>query len=99
MAGYVIANYDVIDPAGYARYLEAVGATTAAHGGDLLAADMACEAVEGAPRKVVIVLRFESVTAAWAWYRSDDYRAIVHLRRDNSEEFLTIAGQFSATGS
>lgn len=99
MSGYVIANYDVTDPAGYARYLEAVGATTAAHGGDLLVADMACEAVEGAPRKVVIVLRFESVAAAWAWYRSDDYQAIVHLRRDHTEGFLTISEQFSATAA
>jgi len=90
MAGYVIANYRVTDEAGYARYLEAVGATTAAHGAELLVADFASEAKEGAPDDVSIVAKFSSKAAASAWYHSPEYQAVVHLRTDHTQGFLVI---------
>lgn len=90
MAGYVIANYRVTDAAGYARYLDAVGATTAAHDAEVLVADFASEAKEGAPQDVSIVVKFASKAAASAWYHSAEYQVIVHLRQDHTQGFLVI---------
>lgn len=96
MAAYVIANYRVTDAAGYARYVDAVGATTAAHGAEVLVADFASMALDGAPRDVSIVARFASKAAAIAWYHSAEYQEIVHLRTDHTDGFLLIADAVSA---
>lgn len=57
MAAYVIANYRVTDAAGYARYVDAVGATSAAKGAEVLVADFAGMALNGAPHDVSIAAR------------------------------------------
>jgi uncharacterized protein (DUF1330 family) len=90
MAGYVIANYRVTDAAGYARYVDAVGATTAAHGAEVLVADFDSEVMEGTPQAVTIVARFASKAAASVWYHSAEYQAIVHLRKDHTQGFLVV---------
>jgi uncharacterized protein (DUF1330 family) len=94
MSSYVIANYTLTNPEAYKAYGPAVGPTLAAHGAELLVADFKSEAKEGDPAQVIVVLRFESSDAARAWYESEEYQAIRHLRTDNSEGFLLICDGF-----
>ena len=90
MSGYVVANYDVTNPEGYKAYLAAVGSTLTSHGAEVLVADSDCEVREGSPRRVMIVLRFDSSEAARGWYESPEYQAIVDHRTSNSDGFLVI---------
>lgn len=91
MAAYLIANYRITDPDGYAAYPPAVSETLAPHGAEPLVVDFHSEVVEGAPNPVTVILKFESAEAARAWYHSSDYQAIVDLRANNTEGFVLIA--------
>lgn len=91
MAAYLIANYTITDPDGYAAYPPAVAETLAPHGAEPLVVDFNSEIVEGEPNPVTVVLKFESKAAALAWYNSSDYQAIVDLRANNTEGFVLIA--------
>ncbi len=90
MPAYLVANYRITDPQGYAPYPAAVAPTLAPFEGELVAADFDSEAVEGQPRPVTIIVRFPSKDAARAWYDSESYRAVVGLRTDNTEGHLVF---------
>lgn len=91
MAAYLIANYRITDPEGYALYPPEVAATLAPYGAEPLVVDFESEPVEGESQAVTIVLKFASREAARAWYDSDEYREIKHLRADHTDGFLLIA--------
>ena len=91
MPAYLIANYTITSPEGYAEYSSLVGATLGSSGGELVVADFACEAVEGEPAPVSVVLKFPSKQAARDWYNSDAYQAVVGLRTASTEGFLLFA--------
>ena len=42
---------------------------------------------------MTVVLRFESKEAVKAWYESDEYQKIIHLRTDNSEGDTTLGDE------
>ena len=91
MAHYLIANYRVTNPEGYQRYLELVGATTAAHGAEMLVADFESQVAEGGAHPVSIVVRFASREAALGWYHSAEYQAVVQHRQNNTDGFVLFA--------
>jgi uncharacterized protein (DUF1330 family) len=81
MAAYFIAQYVVNDPALYGEYAQAAMPSIAKHGGELLVFDAASQTVEGEPPgPQTVILKFESVEKARAWYESADYQAIVGKR-------------------
>jgi uncharacterized protein (DUF1330 family) len=98
MPAYLIANYDITNPQGYSKYPAAVGPTVVAHGGELLVADFASEAREGAPGRVSIVVKFPSHEALQGWYESAEYQAIMRHRTDNTEGFVVFADGFAGAG-
>jgi uncharacterized protein (DUF1330 family) len=85
MAGYFIANYTITNQAGYKEYLAAVGPILTAHGAENIVIDRDSELLEGSAGQVTVVLRFATKAAAKAWYESSEYRAIRHLRMENTE--------------
>jgi uncharacterized protein (DUF1330 family) len=92
MAGYVIVDVEVHDPAAYREYSAQVPATVAAYGGRFAVRGGAYETREGhwSPKRIV-VLEFPSIDAARAWYDSPEYQAILPIRQANSHcNFLTI---------
>jgi uncharacterized protein (DUF1330 family) len=91
MAGYFIANYTITNHAEYKQYLAAVGPTLHAHGAENIVVDRDSELLEGSAGQVTVVLRFVTKAAAKAWYDSPEYRAIRHLRTDNTEGTGVIA--------
>ena len=82
MATYVLANVEVLDPAGFTPYREAVPATIAKYGGRYLARGGAATAVEGdaAPKRVVL-LEFADTAAARAWLNSPEYKPLIEIRQ------------------
>ncbi len=95
MTAYFIASYRITDPAGYGSYVPAVMPTLLAADCEVLAADYASQAIEGAPGEVTVILKFASKAAAMAWYDSPEYQAIKHHRLDNSEGTAVIVDQWT----
>jgi uncharacterized protein (DUF1330 family) len=91
MAGYFVANYAITNQAEYKEYLAAVGTSLKAHGAENIVVDRDSKLLEGSAGRVTVVLRFATKAAAEAWYESPEYRAIRHLRTDNTEGIGVIA--------
>jgi len=82
MAGYVIANVEVKDAAGYEEYRKLAPGTIQKYGGKYLVRGGKHEVLEGdwTPSRVVI-LEFSSVEQAKRWYFSDEYRPAKAMRQ------------------
>lgn len=94
MSAYLIFNYSITNPEGYQPYPAAAMPTLGAHGAEVLVADFGSEGVEGTPGAVTVVLRFESKDAARAWYESEEYQAIKHLRTANAIGITVLSEGF-----
>ena len=86
MAAYVVVDVLRTDLGPAARYSEQSGPSVARHGGRFLARGGRTEVLEGQwdPERLVVI-EFQSVEAAKAWYDSEDYRAIREIRRGAGE--------------
>ncbi|GLE54269.1 DUF1330 domain-containing protein [Mycobacterium montefiorense] len=78
--GYVILTEAIKDPAGMKAYGKAAG--SAMSGATILAVDTAPTVIEGNWHgDQTVVLEFESVDAARAWYESEGYQQAAKLRQ------------------
>lgn len=91
MAAYVIVEITVTDPTVYAEYRGVVGPTVEQYGGRFLVRGGEAELIEGdqQPGRIV-VLEFESVERAKAWYDSEEYREPKALRLKASRARLLL---------
>jgi uncharacterized protein (DUF1330 family) len=82
MAAYVILEIETTDPATMAAYREAAPPSVAVHGGRYLVRGGAVQSLEGGwnPERIV-VLEFDNVERAKAWWNSAEYREPRLLRR------------------
>ena len=95
--GYVIVTEAVKDPDGMRAYGRAAGPTIAQGGASVLAADPNPEVLEGEWHgNQTVVLEFESVEAARAWYESPAYQAAVPLRHAAADCNAVIVSGFEA---
>lgn len=97
MPAYFVSNYRIHDQDQYQAYLNAVGPTLTTFNGKILVAGSGHTIVEGNPHPIVIVLEFESRDSLEAWFNSDAYQAVIHLRRDNSDGFVVFADSFPSS--
>ena len=85
MAGYIIVEIDVTDPATYEEYRQQAGGTVLSHGGRYLVRGGAVETLEGDWRpKRIVVLEFESVERAREWWSCEEYREPKKLRQKSA---------------
>jgi uncharacterized protein (DUF1330 family) len=91
MPAYIIADVQVTDPEAYAGYIKLVPATVEAYGGKFVVRGGAAENLEGdwEPNRVV-VLEFESVAQAKAWYNSEEYREPKGIRHGASHGKMIV---------
>ena len=91
MAAYVIAQIEVTDPEGYARYREMAPATVEQYGGRYIVRGGEVEALEGdwAPTRLVI-LQFDSVERAKEWWNCEEYAEAKALRQRTTKSKLTL---------
>lgn len=81
MAGYIIAQIEITDPAGFEEYRQRVKPTIEKYGGKYLVRGGKLETLEGDwhPKRLV-VLEFESVEQARQWYTSQEYEELKQMR-------------------
>ena len=94
MPAYLVSTIDVHDPAGYEGYKKLVPPILAKYGGRFVARGGATEYKEGdwRPRRIVIV-EFESLAKARAFYDSPEYTQAKHVRqRTSSGSVLFVDG-------
>ncbi len=91
-AAYLVGDIEVTDPDTYAKYAAGVPDTVAAYGGKYLVRGVSGEVLEGswAPKRLV-VLEFESMERAKAWYDSPEYADLKKLRQSASNGKLIFA--------
>ena len=93
--GYVILTEAIKDPDGMVAYGRAAG--KAMGGGTILSVDQKPQVLEGAWHgDQTVVLEFESVQAARAWYESDEYQAAAKLRQAAADCNAVIVSGFGA---
>ena len=91
--GYVILTEAIKDPEGMKAYGQAAGAAMGRV--NILAVDTAPKIVEGAWHgNQTVVLEFESVNAARAWYESEAYQKAVKLRQAAADCNVVILSGF-----
>jgi uncharacterized protein (DUF1330 family) len=95
VSAYLVFNYSITNPQGYEAYPAAAFPSIVSSGAEVLVADYESEAKEGSPGKVTVVLRFESKDAARAWYESDAYDSIKHLRTENADGQMVMCDGFT----
>ncbi len=79
---YVLVTEAIHDPEGMAAYMKAAGPTIGTSGAGVCAVDQNVEVLEGEWHgNQTVMLEFESVEAAHAWYDSPEYQAAVKLRQ------------------
>src|ERR1700738_1899183 len=92
--GYVILTEAIKDPEGMKAYGRAAGA--AMGGVNILAVDTAPKVVEGSWHgDQTVVLEFESVDAARAWYESEAYQKAAKLRQAAADCNAVIISGFA----
>ena len=91
MAAYLIADVHRTDVEQAARYSARSGPSVERHGGHYLARGGTTVTLEGGwePDRLVVI-EFETVEAARAWYDSEDYREIRTLREGAGEWRMVI---------
>jgi uncharacterized protein (DUF1330 family) len=82
--GYVILTEDIKDPAGMAEYSRL--AMQAMEGATIVAVDQKPQVIEGSWHgSQTVVLEFESVEAARAWYESEAYQKAAKIRQSAAD--------------
>ena len=92
MPGYVIAELEITDPAGFEEYRKQVPATIQKYGGRYVVRGGTCQTLEGdwQPKRLV-VLEFSSVEQARRWYDSEEYRGPKALRIKTTRSRVVLA--------
>jgi uncharacterized protein (DUF1330 family) len=91
MAAYVLVDVRITDPVRYAQYRQLTPAAIAAYGGRFVVRGGTVETLEGdwSPERIV-VLEFDSVTQAKAWWSSAEYAPAKALRRQSAETRMIV---------
>ena len=91
MAGYVVVQVTVNNPEKFSEYQKLVTDTVRNFGGRYLVRGGSFENLEGEwdPNRLVII-EFESVEQAKAWWSSEEYAPALKLREESADSKLVI---------
>ncbi len=94
MTAYLIALVDVTDPDAYQEYAKRAGAAAQKKGIKFLARGGRTVSLEGAPPPGrVVIIPFEDMAAAQAWYDSADYQEAKSFRDGAAKaQFFLVEG-------
>lgn len=82
--GYVVAEVEVTDPAGFQKYVQALPSTYSGYNVRTMIRGKP-QALEGDAPKTFVLLAFDSAEQAHAWYDSPAYQAIKPLRLNSAK--------------
>lgn len=91
MSAYIIVEVEVKDPIKYEDYKKLTPATLAVYGGKFIVRGGKGELLEGdkQPERIVI-LEFESVEKAKAWWNSPEYSEVKKLRHATANSRMIV---------
>jgi uncharacterized protein (DUF1330 family) len=91
MAAYVIVDVKIEDPEVYAEYRRLTPGSIAAYGGRFVVRGGSLETLEGdwSPERIV-VLEFDSVARAKAWWSSAEYGPAKALRQKSATTRMIV---------
>lgn len=91
MPAFIIADIDITDPEGFEAYRQLVTPTVDHAGGRYRVRGGRVEVLEGQwqPRRLVM-LEFESMAAARAWYESDAYAPAKAIRQRSASSHVVL---------
>ena len=91
MAAYLIVDITVRDEQRYAGYRARVSDQIQQYGGEYLVRGGKLERLEGdwRPSRVVVV-RFDSIAAAKAWWESEDYAELKAVRQATTDTKMIV---------
>ena len=93
--GYVILTEDINDPEGMKAYGRAASPAMSRGGCKILSVDTKPQVVEGSWHgHQTVVLEFDSVDAARAWYESEAYQKAAKVRQSAAECNVVILSGF-----
>jgi uncharacterized protein (DUF1330 family) len=93
--GYVILTEDIKDPEGMKAYGRAASGSMSQGGCKVLAVDTKPQVFEGSWHgHQTVVLEFDSVDAARAWYESEAYQTAAKLRQAAADCNVVILSGF-----
>lgn len=88
--GYIVANIRAHDTEGIARFAQAAAPVIAEYGGRVLARDPAPEVCEGTLQGISVLIEFDDVATARAFYASKGYTDAKAIRQASAETDLCI---------
>lgn len=94
MAYYVVLNFDIEDASTFRSY-EQLARTTLPSAAKVLLFDDERNDLEGQSRKRLVVLEFESQTAALEWYHSAPYQHALQYRQASTAGWVRGVAAFS----
>lgn len=89
--GYIIAEIEVTDPATLQKYGAKVPETLAPFNHQYVIRGGKTKSLEGDPPKGIVMIAFDSVEKAQAWYDSPAYEAIKPIRISSTRSRVFIA--------
>ena len=91
MPAYIIVELEITEPVGYEEYKKQAAATIAQYGGKYIVRGGACETLEGDwnPKRIV-VLQFDNVEQAKAWFNSAEYTGPRELRQRTAKTRMIL---------
>ena len=94
MAAYIIARIRVTDPTQYEEYKKLSPGAAAAFGGEFIVRGGETETLEGAEEtRRLVVVRFDSMEKARAFYQSEQYQTAKAAREGAAEaQFVLVDG-------
>ncbi|HTV29478.1 MAG TPA: DUF1330 domain-containing protein [Xanthobacteraceae bacterium] len=97
MAGYLIANVEVTDPARFEEYRQKVGRVVAQFGGRFIVLGGDVRWLEGnLPIRRLVVVEFPSLDAAQHFYDSAEYQPLLKIRLASTKSDVVLAAGYSA---
>ena len=96
MAGYLIGEVEILDPALYQEYAKGVPATIAQYGGRYLVRGGTVDPKEGGwqPQRLV-VLEFPSLEQARRWYASPEYAPLLAIRQKAARSRILLVDGYA----
>ncbi len=92
MSTIMMSQIAVKDPAKFQDYLTKSKAVAGRYGAKLMFAGQRKDALVGAPpdHQMVVIARFPDEGALKGWYEDAEYKALIPLREEASEQIITV---------
>jgi uncharacterized protein (DUF1330 family) len=94
-----ISEFEVTDAEGIRPYSQQVEATFTPFSGRYIARGGKTASLEGEPPKRIVIIGFDSLEQAQAWYDSPGYRAIRPIRHKSATSRVYIVEGVAAAGT